>query len=221
MSRDDAIQDYSHLDYKPRSTNNVERDTQQMNRIIGGQEADVGRYSYIASLTNERAHTCGGSLIADDIILSAAHCAEHIDGVDLGRHDLTDKTENKERFNIDKYLQHPTYKDAAGSFDNDFLVIKLFGWSSDGNVARINSNPNIPQNQEEVYVAGWGVVNTNTDKTADRLKEVSVNYMTNDVCRSKKGNIQGYNQMFSLSNKISGNMMCALDDGEDSCKQEE
>jgi secreted trypsin-like serine protease len=197
--------------------NNLKRNVQDSSRIIGGGEAQKGRYSYIASLTKERTHVCGGSLIADDIILSAAHCGGHFDGVELGRHDVTDQAENFERYNIEKSLKHPNYKDAAGSFDNDFMVIKLYGWS-EKQVVRINFNTNSPKNDEDLFVAGWGVVNTDTKQSATKLKEVSVNYMTNAECKTKKNYIPGYSQIFSLQNKISDNMLCAIDSGEDACQ---
>lgn len=193
------------------------RETQQINRIIGGGEVKNGRYPYIASLTKERSHVCGGSLIADDIILSAAHCGGHFDGVDVGRHDLDDKTEEMERYNVEKFLIHPQYKDASGSFDNDFMVIKLYGWSEFDTV-RLNFNPNVPSAFEELYVAGWGVISTTTQETADKLKEVSVNYMTNEECKNKKGYVAGFSQIYSFQNKITDNMMCAIDVGEDACQ---
>ena len=44
-------------------------------RIIGGIQAIRGRYSYAVSLQNpQTGHFCGGSLIAKDVVLSAAHC---------------------------------------------------------------------------------------------------------------------------------------------------
>jgi secreted trypsin-like serine protease len=44
--------------------------------IIGGTEAVVGRYPYAVLLRNSsnRISRCGGSLIARDVVLSAAHC---------------------------------------------------------------------------------------------------------------------------------------------------
>ncbi len=85
-TRDDLDDDINLTD-SHHSLNDYEqgkRGTEQLSRIIGGGEAQKGRYPYLASITYERSHTCGGTLIADDIILSAAHCWEYFDGVELG-----------------------------------------------------------------------------------------------------------------------------------------
>ena len=191
---------------------------QQLNRIIGGGVAEVGRYPYLASLTKERAHTCGGTLIADDMVLSAAHCGGHFNGIDVGRQNVKDKSEVFERFNIEKSFIHPGYTDATGSFDNDFMLVKLYGWSMDSILANINSDPSVPTSEEELYVTGWGVVNTETKEVAGELEEVSVNYMSNVECKAKKGWVEGYTQKYTLENQITTNMMCALDEGEDACQ---
>ena len=47
-------------------------------RIMGGEDAEPGRYAYMVSLQsidNRLSHFCGGTLIAPDIVLTAAHCA--------------------------------------------------------------------------------------------------------------------------------------------------
>ena len=58
-------------------------------RIINGEEATEGRYSYAVSLQDKWGHFCGGSLIAPDVVLSAAHCAGGEYTVVIGRHNLT------------------------------------------------------------------------------------------------------------------------------------
>ena len=65
-----------------RETQDVEQTTTTANnermfqeRIIGGIQAMRGRYPYAVSLQNpQTGHFCGGSLIAKDVVLSAAHC---------------------------------------------------------------------------------------------------------------------------------------------------
>ena len=49
-------------------------DSNLRERIINGVEAIEGRYSYAVSLQDNLGHFCGGSLIAKDIVLTAAHC---------------------------------------------------------------------------------------------------------------------------------------------------
>ena len=47
-------------------------DEKRGQRVIGGRESTNGRYSYAVSLADNLGSFCGGSLIAPDIILSAA-----------------------------------------------------------------------------------------------------------------------------------------------------
>lgn len=47
---------------------------QDQERIVGGHNADVGEWPWIAALFNGGRQFCGGSLIDDVHILSAAHC---------------------------------------------------------------------------------------------------------------------------------------------------
>ena len=60
-------------------------------RIIGGTRAMDGEYPYAVSLQDEKGQFCGASLIAPDMLLTAAHCKQNksIKAV-IGRYDLRD-----------------------------------------------------------------------------------------------------------------------------------
>lgn len=49
-------------------------------RIVGGHDAEPGQFPYQISLRNRNSHTCGGSIIDEKWILTAAHCVVY-DGV--------------------------------------------------------------------------------------------------------------------------------------------
>ena len=49
-----------------------DRGLQKATRIIGGGLSDEGEYPYAVSLNGGGRHFCGGSLIAPDVVLSAA-----------------------------------------------------------------------------------------------------------------------------------------------------
>ena len=49
-------------------------------------------------------------MVADDIILSAAHCYEAFDDVDLGRHNIKDPDDDFERYNVETFVTHPNYR---------------------------------------------------------------------------------------------------------------
>lgn len=43
-------------------------------RVVGGENAAVGQFPHQVSLRQYTSHICGGTIIAPQIILTAAHC---------------------------------------------------------------------------------------------------------------------------------------------------
>ncbi len=151
-------------------------------------------------------------------MLSAAHCWENFDGVDIGRHNVKDFDEDFERYNIERFITHPGYVDKnrpGAAFNNDFMLVKLYGWSKKATV-ELNLKPDIPKVNTELTVMGWGVADNTHKLPSEELKEVSVNAMSNNICRSRSGFIGG--KKISLMGRITDNMMCAQDTDEDACQ---
>jgi trypsin len=182
-------------------------------KIIGGSSPPQGRFPYIASLTYFGSHLCGGSLIAPDLILTAAHCAGYASEVELGRYDRSKPfTEGvHERISVAFEVKHPQYN--AQVVDNDFMLVKLLEPSKLHPVITLNTNIEIPAKAgEELTVAGWGDTDPDPDvhTPSAQLLQVQLEYIPNDVCKETSGFIEDGDSV-SYKGLITNNMLCAMD----------
>lgn len=184
-------------------------------RIIGGSTSKNGRYSYAVSLQDGIGHFCGGTLIATDVVLTAAHCQGGKYDVIIGRHDLD--SNDGESIEMDYEIPYPKYNDKTT--DGDFNLVFLKKPTKERvSLININSDSNSPSVGEEVHVMGWGDTTSDdyTQKLAEKLMDVSVNVISNNDCDASEGQIGGW--FDSYNNQITDNMLCAKDNGEDACQ---
>eukprot|EP01082_Thalassiosira_pseudonana_P003005 g3497.t1 g3497 contig12:2188440-2189856(-) len=189
-------------------------------RIIGGDEADVGRYPYIVSLQDNVGHFCGGSLIAPDVVLTAAHCSGTNYGnvrIVVGSHTTTPQGSNADIVSIQKLYVHPRYNE--NSSENDYAVIFLKRpTTSNVPFVRLNREEMMPTNGDVLTAIGWG--DTNTDDMlfapSEELREVDVDYIPNGECEESEGCIGDWCE--SYNGLIFGAMLCASSPGKDGCQ---
>jgi len=187
-------------------------------RIIGGNEATEDRHSYAVSLSDDIGHFCGGSLIAPDVVLTAAHCQGGAYDVIVGRHDVDDTDGEVIKTKYDK--PHPNYN--PSTTDQDFMLVFLLSPVSVTNVdlVKLNKDNNYPSVDEEVTVMGWGDTNIqdSVSDLSDVLMHVDVNVISNNECDDSEGYVSGY--FDSYNGQITNNMLCArvVGGGEDACQ---
>jgi len=173
-------------------------------KIVGGTEVNPGRYAYQAALVDgSGSQFCGGSLIAPGYVLSAAHCAGIGSAVQIGRHDLSDSSEDFENINVVTEITHPDYDD--DTLENDIMILKLESDSSAQPVEYDTGSADTSAG-EDVTVMGWGTTQSG-GSSSDVLLEVEVDIVSNSDCESDYG-----------SGAITDVMMCAARDGKDSCQ---
>jgi len=153
-----------------------DRNRHRQEVVKGTITNSISDYPYTVSLLNrdsrnEEWHVCGGTLITQNTVLSAAHCRAHVKTVKIGHH-VTDHVQRRNQFreNVfedhrsstfrngwkdtryqrrqtlelddEAFIMHPGYNPATG--ENDFMLILLPESFDDTPFPRLNSKPYVP-----------------------------------------------------------------------------
>lgn len=166
-------------------------------------------------MTSYGQHMCGGTLVAPDVVLTAAHCRGYFDRALVGPYNRLDSTEDSEEFSAlyPEYV-HPLYDQDL--YPYDFMLVKLSG-SSTKPYIQLNDDPSLPTGNvdDELAVLGFGYTDFG-DVTSEAfiLQYADLNYVTNDVCDKAKDPYVSE----TYQGLITDDMMCAADTGQDSCQ---
>lgn len=202
-------------------------------RIVGGEIAQDGEFPWVAFIylrNSSQPDLCGGSLIYDDWVLTAAHCIllpsqpeEY--GVILGEHDVDVVSGNEQYFEVSQIIRHPNYNGLTKL--NDIALIKLKTPVVFNSFIRpicmveqgalTDHSPNaVDMTNQDCTVIGWG----HFDGTLQRssvLRKLDLRIIPDQFCRTLTLlNVQKYDP---ASNVVEGDgKFCAgLVVGQDSC----
>ncbi|XP_028835413.1 chymotrypsin-like protease CTRL-1 [Denticeps clupeoides] len=178
------------------------------NRIVNGENAISGSWPWQVSLQQSNGfHFCGGSLINQYWVVTAAHCrvmaGQHF--VVLGEHDRGSNVEPVQVLRIARAITHPYYN--AQNFNNDITLLRLSTpaqlTSRISPVCLASSNTNFPYGYRCV-TSGWG--KTGTTSSPRYLQQTALPLLSPAQCMQYWGN------------KISDAMICAGASGVSSCQ---
>ncbi|ENN82140.1 hypothetical protein YQE_00222, partial [Dendroctonus ponderosae] len=99
-------------------------------RIVGGFPVNIENYPYQVSLEYVYSHICGGAIISNRWVLSAAHCTQlwrdytppSLFTIRMGTSFLQSEGD---RFTVTRVIEHPGYGNSATPFDYDMCLIQV------------------------------------------------------------------------------------------------
>jgi len=200
-------------------------------RIVGGQETEVNEYPWMAALMMEKygrlSSLCGGSLIAANWVITAAHCFYNDNGrqvlyekntrIHLGEHDFTTDSESSitKTIKVEKIVLHKNYNPFSRIYENDIALVKL----SEPVDLNIYTPVCLPSSDADYtgkngWVYGWGTTEPlkpgqkpSAGSSSDKLLEIQKQIVSDARYRS-----------VMRQSHIKDSMLCAGGvAGEDSC----
>lgn len=218
---------FSNMDYYENSTedegtsdNNTLRTQSFKNniRVVGGQEAEPGQFPWQVVLNGIVKAFCGGSIINEKWVVTAAHCV--LPGVKLtvvaGEHNI-EKTENTEQTrNVIRAIPHHSYNATFNKYSHDIALLEL----DEPLILNSYVTPICIADREYTniflkfgtgYVSGWGKL-YHRGRPSLVLQYLKVPLVDRATClRSTKFSI--YNNMFCAGYHEGGKDTCQGDSG--------
>ncbi|XP_008298735.1 granzyme B(G,H)-like [Stegastes partitus] len=152
--------------------------------IVGGRVAKAHSRPYMASLQVRGSHVCGGMLIREDFVLTAAHCKQpEAMTVVLGAHDVTKEEKSQQKIQVAKYHPHRGF---TGEHDYDIMLLELKQNATLNKYVKLIGLPKkdgkTPANIN-CAVAGWGWTERNKNPS-NVLKETTEKIQFSSECKN-------------------------------------
>jgi uncharacterized protein YhjY with autotransporter beta-barrel domain len=190
--------------------------------VVGGEvvpQPPAGQplpYPWMGSIQFNDDTECGGTLVAPEYIVTAAHCFFNnstrttigdpvmINGVNVRLGSLNKRDPNAEVIPIAQVIIHPDYRKANGAEVNDIALIRLSRPSQNRNFIRLTTVEVAPG--QVATVLGWGLYDQRNQLYSDQLRRAELPIVSRQVCQQRLQDVYGQS--------INSSMICAgLDQG--------
>ncbi|XP_058526390.1 coagulation factor XI [Ochotona princeps] len=186
-------------------------------RIVGGNASVHGEWPWQVTLhitSPSQKHLCGGSIIGNQWILTAAHCFYGVQSPKILRAygGILNQSEIKADtpfFKVQEIIIHEQYKTAESGYDIALLKLETtISYTDSQRPICLPSKGDRYVMYTDCWVTGWGYRKLN-DKIQNTLQKAKIPLVANEECQ------KGYKK-----HKITSGMICAgyKEGGKDACK---
>ncbi|MBZ9753538.1 serine protease [Deinococcus sp. HMF7604] len=162
-------------------------------QVIGGTPSAAGARPYQVALLSGGRQFCGGTLISDQWVLTAAHCVVGTSATSISvRAGSLYATSGGQLRNVASGRIHPNYTDVTRGYDVAVLrVSSPFSLTNTVNTAALPT-PAFAATAAAVgtvqTISGWGMtVGGNRGSTSSTLREANLPVISNSSCASQLG----------------------------------
>ncbi|XP_066493083.1 chymotrypsin-C-like [Tiliqua scincoides] len=162
-----------------------------VSRVVGGEDAKPHSWPWQVSLQYDKngvwAHTCGGTLIASNWVLTAAHCisSSRKYRVFLGKQNLIEEEAGSVAVAVEKLIVHEKWNSFL--IINDIALIKLAEHVEFSDTIQPSCLPpagTVLAQNYPCYVTGWGRLYTN-GPIADNLQQALLPVVDHQTCSQR------------------------------------
>ncbi|CAF2085262.1 unnamed protein product [Rotaria magnacalcarata] len=184
-------------------------------RIVGGENAQAHSWSWMVSLRRFNGHFCGGSLLNERWVLTAAHCVDGVSDITIHIGVHNEALPSIQQSSTSEIIIHPNYE-RPPRYVNDIALIRLstpvnftlhVNYAGRTCLPSKTSGIHYPQVNSRLAVIGWGRLLSNGGRP-QVLRQVRVKTIADNDTRCL-GSIKNEERQF-----------CAMVDGggKDSCQ---
>ncbi|XP_069089233.1 chymotrypsin-like elastase family member 1 [Pleurodeles waltl] len=180
-------------------------------RVVGGTEAKKNSWPTQISLQYNSGgswyHTCGGTLIRNNWVMTAAHCVDRNMNfrVVLGDHNIRVHEGTEQYISVSRVIRHPNWNSNNIAAGYDIALLKLSSnaaLNSYVQLGRLPPDGQILSNTHPCTITGWGMTKSNGQVSAT-LQQAPLPVVDHRTCTSSS----------YWGSTVKSTMVCAGGDG--------
>ncbi|OMJ08298.1 Glandular kallikrein, prostatic [Smittium culicis] len=185
-------------------------------RIINGVQASLSQFPFAVFIYSDLGDTgsaCGGTLIAPNVVITAAHCLFDeetkipVSSISVSANSVSNIIKNSNVYSVSRSIPHPSYSASTAENDIGLLILSKNTNVPSSGFAKIYDLP--ITNEITAAAAGWGATSNSANAT------VSDTLMTVPLVISSSSNCRKYNPSYTNNN---GMTICTANtNSQDTC----